>query len=136
MLWQGQSQVKAKDNTVVLCHRGLNTLGATAWFLLCKLLMMATVSRTPTFEPIANYTSWSARVTRQCARLANLLPSSVKKIGTAAEVGYALAEWLCSPILRPEEAAQRILFYTVVPGWERMGVALDRALSKIPDDNG
>jgi len=37
----GQSQVKAKVNTVVLCHRGLTTLDATAWFLLCKLLMMA-----------------------------------------------------------------------------------------------
>ena len=74
--------------------------------------------------------------TRQCARLANLLPSSVKKIGAAAEVDYDLAEWLSSPLLRPEEAAQRILFYTVVTGWERMGVALDRALSKIPDDNG
>ena len=28
-----------------------------------------------------------------------------------------------------------MLFYTVVPGWERMGVALDRALSKILDDS-
>ena len=69
-----------------------------------------------------------------CRRLAKLLPSHVKDNGTAAVVDYDLAEWLTSPLLRPEEAAQWILFYTVVAGWERMGVALDRALSKLPDD--
>ena len=59
--WQGQSQVKAKVNTVVLCHRGLNTLCATAWFLLCKLLMMAADSLVTHCEPIAATTCCSGR---------------------------------------------------------------------------
>ena len=69
-----------------------------------------------------------------CRRLAKLLPSLVKDNGTAAVVNYELAEWLTSAFLRPEAAAQLLLVYSHVVGWERMGAALDRALSKIKDD--
>ena len=67
-------------------------------------------------------------------RLAKMLPSLVKDNGTAAVVDYALAEWLTSAFLRPEPAAQLLHIYSHVVGWERMGAALDRALSKIKDD--
>ena len=60
MLWQGQSQVKAKDNTVALCHRGLDTLDATVWVLLCKLLTMAADSLEPHSSLIATTTACSA----------------------------------------------------------------------------
>lgn len=69
-----------------------------------------------------------------CRRLAKLLPGLVKDNGTAAVVDFVLAEWLASPILRPEDEALALFAYAKVIGWERIGVALDRALAKITDD--
>ena len=69
-----------------------------------------------------------------CRRLAKLLPSLVHDNGTAAVVDFALAEWLTTSFLRPEAAAEALFMWANVVGWERMGVALDRALSKIKDD--
>ena len=69
-----------------------------------------------------------------CRRLAKILPNLVKDNGAAAVVDYSLAEWLTAAFLRPEAAAQLLLVYANVVGWERMGVALDRALSKIKSD--
>mmetsp|Transcript_15233 Transcript_15233/g.36210 ORF Transcript_15233/g.36210 Transcript_15233/m.36210 type:complete len:120 (-) Transcript_15233:350-709(-) len=66
--------------------------------------------------------------------LAKILPNHVKDNGAAAVVDYSLAEWLTAAFLRPEAAAQLLLVYANVVGWERMGVALDRALSKIKSD--
>ena len=70
-----------------------------------------------------------------CRRLAKLLPAVVKDDGTAALVSYDLAEWLASVVLRPDAAAADGFFYKYVLGYERMGVALDRVLSKIKDDS-
>ena len=69
-----------------------------------------------------------------CRRLAKLLPGLVTDNGTAAVVSFALVEWLVTPFIRQESAASLLLIYANVLGWERMGVALDRALSKILDD--
>ena len=64
----------------------------------------------------------------------HLLPNIVKDNGTAAVVDFALAEWHVMPFFRPEPAAMLMLIYADGVGWERMGVDLDRALSKIMDD--
>ena len=69
-----------------------------------------------------------------CRRLAKLLPGLVTDNGTAAVVSFSLVEWLVTPFIRQELAASHLLIYANVLGWERMGVALDRALSKILDD--
>ena len=69
-----------------------------------------------------------------CRRLAKLVPSHAIDNGTAAELKFTFVEWLVAPILMPDEAVQNEFLYGYVMGYERMGVALDRALSKIKDD--
>ena len=69
-----------------------------------------------------------------CRRLAKLVPSHAIDNGIAAELKFTFVEWLVAPILMPDEAVQNEFLYGYVMGYERMGVALDRALSKIKDD--
>ena len=60
-----------------------------------------------------------------------MLPSLVKDNGTAACLYFRLAEWLVCPILFPDIVVQEKRFYEYLVGIERMGAALDAALSKI-----
>ena len=69
-----------------------------------------------------------------CRRLAKLLPGHAVDNGTAAEVPFALAEWLSSVVLRLDPGAEAKLIYANQLGPNRMGKALDRALGKIKSD--
>ena len=69
-----------------------------------------------------------------CRRLAKLLPGHAVDNGTAAEVPFALAEWLSSVVLRLDPGAEAKLIYANQLGPNRMGKALDRALGKIASD--
>ena len=62
------------------------------------------------------------------------MPAAANDNGTAAELTFGFAEWLSSPILFLDDTVQNMLVYKFLVGLERMGKALDCALSKIKDD--
>ena len=68
-------------------------------------------------------------------RLAMLLPSLLTNNGTAACLSFRLVEWLVCPFLFPDITVRDKRFYEYLVGIERMGAALDCALSKIRGDS-
>ena len=79
--------------------------------------------------------------TGECARLAKLVPHSIVVPNAAApmplaaaEVPFRFALWLVSGLLVLAPDAKDALYFQYVPGIERIGAALDRALSGITGD--
>ena len=67
-------------------------------------------------------------------RLSKMLPSLVTDTGAAALLPYDFVEWLVAPLLVPEDSVKDKLVYKYMVGFERMGAALDYALTQIKGD--